>query len=522
MTPTPLVSEFYERQRRLSYVFASVCAVVLLPALLIGFVVGTFDQPRLVARGDRLILVHRASILEKDEKASRLYVMDRSLSVLRRTTLLGEAEALLSDGVESTVFFGKKFTVLREGETLRSGELDQSWDVLDAVEDPDRGLSWIFGWKENQVLAAARSGGSGAFSPVRVVAAGPEPYDLHASMDGARGPLVCWREKKSGSLRGALYDGGTFRSLAGFEVGSATAWTAALAGPRAMVVYTHPEDRNFRNVKLRIRCCAECGLPPPSGQVVFEDPLFLLQRRVTGIAAVASGSRLLLVLTRVAALTSGEIPVETGPVPPSFLSIVSAEPLWRQVLSNVGPIVMLFLSFSLIFLGYGLFRERTRAAQVKVDPSKARGIPIAEVMDRVMAYILDVFVISPLTSIAWELLDIHNFYTPESPIDPRLYLGVGLFVLVDVSYHLALEATTGATLGKWILGLRVTRPDGTRVGLVGAVLRNLVRPIEAEPFSAMMGFLLLAATPRHQRLGDLLGRTIVIQDRGRRPRGSGP
>jgi uncharacterized RDD family membrane protein YckC len=509
MTPTPLVSEFYERQRRLSYVFASVCAVVLLPALLVGFVVGTFDQPHLIARGDRLILIHRASILEKDEKASRLYLMDRSLGVLRRTTLLGEADALLSDGEESTVFFGKKFTVLREGETQRSGELDLSWDVLDAVEDPGRGQSWIFGWKDRQILAAARKGGTGAFSLSYVVGAGSEPFDLHASMDGDRGPLVCWREKKAGSIRSALYEEGTFRPLGGFDVGPATAWTAALVGPRAMVVYTHPEDRNFRNVKLRIRCCAECGLAPPSGRVVFEDPLFLLQRRVTGIAAVARGNRLLLLLTRVAALTWGEIPVESGPVPPSFLSIVSAEPLWRQVLSNVGPIVMLFLSFSLIFLGYGLFRERTRAALEKADPSRARALPIAEVMDRVMAYVLDLIVLWPLTSISWDLLDVHAFYTPESPVDPRFYFLLGLFWGINVAYHLALEATTGRTLGKWILGLRVTRLDGTRVHLGGAVVRNVFRPIETDLF----GFIFLAATPRHQRLGDLLGRTVVIQDR---------
>ena len=55
-----------------------------------------------------------------------------------------------------------------------------------------------------------------------------------------------------------------------------------------------------------------------------------------------------------------------------------------------------------------------------------------------------------------------------------------IFFLVIALYFVLLEGLTEATLGKWILGLRVVDGEGETPGLKRGVLRNLLR-IQAMP-----------------------------------------
>ncbi len=67
-----------------------------------------------------------------------------------------------------------------------------------------------------------------------------------------------------------------------------------------------------------------------------------------------------------------------------------------------------------------------------------------------------------------------------------------------------------ATFGKSIVGLKVTRFDGRRIGL----LRSLWREI-AKFFSSavlMLGYILAAFTPRKQALHDLMSATYVVRE----------
>jgi uncharacterized RDD family membrane protein YckC len=73
------------------------------------------------------------------------------------------------------------------------------------------------------------------------------------------------------------------------------------------------------------------------------------------------------------------------------------------------------------------------------------------------------------------------------------------------------EGVFGTTLGKLVFLLHVRRGNGMRAGLGRAFVRNLLRPVDL----AAIGPLLALITPRHQRLGDLVGGTVV----GRSPLG---
>lgn len=88
-------------------------------------------------------------------------------------------------------------------------------------------------------------------------------------------------------------------------------------------------------------------------------------------------------------------------------------------------------------------------------------------------------------------------------------IGVGLWV----GYGIAFEATLGVTPGKLLAGIVVASEDGGRAGIRAVVVRNLLRVVDVLGFY-LLGFLVLSFTSRRQRVGDLLGKTVVVR-RGR-------
>ena len=57
-----------------------------------------------------------------------------------------------------------------------------------------------------------------------------------------------------------------------------------------------------------------------------------------------------------------------------------------------------------------------------------------------------------------------------------------LWLALAFGYYIVFEALFGATFGKLILNLRVVHPDGTRIGLGAAIVRNLLRAVDAFPY----------------------------------------
>ncbi len=83
--------------------------------------------------------------------------------------------------------------------------------------------------------------------------------------------------------------------------------------------------------------------------------------------------------------------------------------------------------------------------------------------------------------------------------------------LILFAYFLICEGLTGRTVGKVALGLRVVRlTDGGPCGWSRSIVRNLVRPFDLL-FVGMPGALVVMFTPARQRLGDLLGGTLVVR-----------
>jgi len=70
----------------------------------------------------------------------------------------------------------------------------------------------------------------------------------------------------------------------------------------------------------------------------------------------------------------------------------------------------------------------------------------------------------------------------------------------------------GQTPGKRLLHLRVIKVDGSPVSGVDVLLRNLSRPIDTLGPMGLLGLVMIFASRKAQRLGDLMARTLVIHE----------
>ena len=83
--------------------------------------------------------------------------------------------------------------------------------------------------------------------------------------------------------------------------------------------------------------------------------------------------------------------------------------------------------------------------------------------------------------------------------------------LVYFGYFIVLEGSSGTTLGKRLLKLRVVKVDGTPITMRESAIRNILRIIDGILFY-LVGAIIIWTNPNKQRLGDRLAQTIVVRD----------
>ena len=98
---------------------------------------------------------------------------------------------------------------------------------------------------------------------------------------------------------------------------------------------------------------------------------------------------------------------------------------------------------------------------------------------------------------------------------PGVELGaIGFFApaaVIYLGYHPVLELLRrGVSPGKRIAGLIVVRNDGGAPGPGAIVLRNLFRLIDSLPVCYALGLVLMFATRRQTRLGDIVSGSLVV------------
>jgi len=91
--------------------------------------------------------------------------------------------------------------------------------------------------------------------------------------------------------------------------------------------------------------------------------------------------------------------------------------------------------------------------------------------------------------------------------------GVAMLLMFGMTwaYAVVCEACfSGQTVGKRALGLRVVHADGTPVGWLPSVVRNLLRGVDILPGVYGVGLASTLLDPHARRLGDIVAGTMVI------------
>ncbi len=138
---------------------------------------------------------------------------------------------------------------------------------------------------------------------------------------------------------------------------------------------------------------------------------------------------------------------------------------------------------------------------------------LADVGSRAAALALDLGIITVTLLLVGFVADRLNLLDGalQSFVEPVFII---LIFLAFWGYFFLFEALWGGrTPGKRALGLRVVHTGGEPVSLHGSALRNLLRVVDLLG-AGMVGAICIIVTKRAQRLGDLVGGTVVLRDAG--------
>lgn len=140
----------------------------------------------------------------------------------------------------------------------------------------------------------------------------------------------------------------------------------------------------------------------------------------------------------------------------------------------------------------------------------------ASLSSRAVAVLIDgiVVVVGIGTALSFISGEAHS-----STYGASLNLSGGWFVLwlvLAFGYWIVCEAVWGRTLGKRATNVTVVMTDGTRVTWRGSIIRNMLRAVDGFPYVLpyVVGFFVAIGNERRRRLGDLAGRTVVIEPLG--------
>jgi uncharacterized RDD family membrane protein YckC len=130
-----------------------------------------------------------------------------------------------------------------------------------------------------------------------------------------------------------------------------------------------------------------------------------------------------------------------------------------------------------------------------------------------MAYIIDFALIIMYSVVAGGVMATIDSMTGTG-LDDQEWIAVTVIGLPSILYRLVAEVTwNGQTVGKWVLGIRVVKIDGTRSRFNSYLLRWMIGLIEIPISSGAVALVVILLNGKGQRLGDIAGGTCVIQKR---------
>jgi uncharacterized RDD family membrane protein YckC len=137
-------------------------------------------------------------------------------------------------------------------------------------------------------------------------------------------------------------------------------------------------------------------------------------------------------------------------------------------------------------------------------------LPLAGVVARFLALVIDMLAIATIAGVLDKIVGLIGILSPDTEAALTL---LGYFV-ITIGYGIVLEwIWHGQTLGKRVLALRVMDANGLKLQASQIAVRNLMRAIDSLPGLYLVGGVATLVSKRHQRLGDMVANTIVVQQR---------
>jgi len=141
----------------------------------------------------------------------------------------------------------------------------------------------------------------------------------------------------------------------------------------------------------------------------------------------------------------------------------------------------------------------------------------ADVINRIVAIIIDsvilwvvMFVISlPLGMGTMMMGSVMNPMAAAQLAGASMIVSI-LGILIGLGYFVYFEGTTGQTIGKKIVNIKVVREDGKPMDYMTALVRTVLRVIDGIGFY-IVGLIVLLASKDKQRIGDMAAKTLVVK-----------
>ena len=188
--------------------------------------------------------------------------------------------------------------------------------------------------------------------------------------------------------------------------------------------------------------------------------------------------------------------------------------------STSSEITSIAIAVILSVLLFIVFVRRTPSLFVEMETPK--GYVLAGTGKRMLAFAVDLIAISivafPLFITPWitaNLIpgeDIQREFSYLLEIDPNAaYEPWTKCLLLYVVYSASMELACRATIGKLVVGLRVCSTTGSRGTSLAIIVRNCLRFELYYKMSFLPLAMLVILTRNHQRLGDLVAGTLVVE-----------
>ncbi len=142
----------------------------------------------------------------------------------------------------------------------------------------------------------------------------------------------------------------------------------------------------------------------------------------------------------------------------------------------------------------------------------------AGVLHRILAVIIDHVILGIVALIIAMPLGFSTMMFSVASVNPMamaanmfswMAFGVVIFI-IWLLYFPYFESKTGQTLGKKVMGIKVTKEDGKALTFGDALIRTVLRIIDGLG-GYVLGLIVILVSQKKQRIGDMAAKTIVVK-----------